>query len=87
MSVTVRLAPGASHLLDGRREATADGATVGEVLQRLEVLERMCDGAGTLRRHLSIGINNSADIRFTQGLDTAVKDGDTITILSALSGG
>ena len=87
MPVTVKVIPASCGLLDGQPEARADGATVGEVLSGLAALDRVTDPDGNIRRHLNISINDAGDVRFSDGLDTPVAHGDTITILSALAGG
>ncbi len=87
MSVTIRAMSACSALLGGRQAAEAEGRTVGEALEQLNVLDDVRDDQGGVRRHLNISINNSPDIRFLQGLDTPVKDGDVVTLLAALSGG
>ena len=87
MPITVRVMSASRSLLDGRDEAAADGATVREVMAQLGLLDEICDAKGNLRRHLNLNINDSQDIRFHQGLDTLVEDGDVVTVLAALSGG
>lgn len=46
----------------------------------------ICDETGAVRRHLNIFVNNSS-IRDGEGLDTALAEGDVVTILTAVSGG
>lgn len=87
MAITVRTGAALKSLLNGQQEATADGATVGEVLSSLNIRDRLCDSAGNLRRHFNIHVNEGEDIRLLQGLDTPVNDGGTVTILSAIAGG
>lgn len=48
--------------------------------------ERLYDGQGHVKSHINIFLNNE-DIRFLNGLDTSVKDGDTVVLLPALAGG
>ena len=87
MSITVRAGAALKSLLGGSQEVQIDGTTVGEVVERLTIRERLCDDTGKLRRHFNIHVNDGEDIRLLQGLDTPVKDGDTLTILSAIAGG
>lgn len=87
MAITIRTGAALKSLLNGQQEATADGATVGEVLSGLEIRDRLCDDAGNLRRHFNIHVNEGEDIRLLQGLETPVDDGSTVTILSAIAGG
>ena len=87
MSITVRTGAALKSLLGGSQEVQIDGTTVGEVVERLTIRERLCDDTGKLRRHFNIHVNDGEDIRLLQGLDTPIKDGDTVTILSAIAGG
>lgn len=87
MPVTVRVSTALASLLGGSNEISAEAATVGGLLDALDIRERLCDADGNLRRHFNIHVNEGEDIRLQQGLDTAVSDGDTVTILSAIAGG
>ena len=87
MSITVRTGSALKSLLGGEWETNADGSTVAELLDHLSVRNRIYDDTGKIRRHFNIHINEGEDIRLLQGLDTEVKDGDTVTILSAIAGG
>jgi molybdopterin synthase sulfur carrier subunit len=90
MAVTVKLPTQLRDAVGGQAEATADGTTVGEVLQGLysqhaELRERIADGDG-LRRFVNVYLRGE-DIRFLDGLATEVSDGDEVTILPAVAGG
>jgi molybdopterin converting factor small subunit len=87
MTVTVRTGAALKALLGGQQQRTVEGSTVGELLSSLGVRDRLCDEAGNVRRHFNIHINEGEDVRLLGGLDTPVKDGDTVTILSAIAGG
>ncbi len=87
MAVKVKVGAALSALLDGEREVESDGATVGELIQALGMRERLCDDSGKLRRHFNIHVNDGEDVRLVDGLETPVKDGDAVTILSAIAGG
>lgn len=50
------------------------------------ISERLFDGQGQVKTHINIFLNNE-DIRFLNGLETNVKDGDTVVLLPALAGG
>ena len=68
----------------------AKGSNVREVIDDLErnypgLKERLCDDKG-VRRFVNI-YQNEEDIRFLDGLDTAVKDGDSISVVPAIAGG
>ncbi len=87
MAITVRTGAALKSLFDGQQELEAEGSTVAELLEALAVRDRLCDATGKVRRHFNIHINEGEDIRLLQGLDTPVKEGDTVTILSAIAGG
>ncbi|MEL6325445.1 MAG: MoaD/ThiS family protein [Cyanobacteria bacterium J06626_23] len=47
---------------------------------------RLCDDKGELRRFVNFYVN-SEDIRFLDGKETALKDGDEVSIVPAVAGG
>ena len=66
-------------------------ATVGEALAELweihpGVRDRVVDEQGVVRLHVNVFVGDEA-IRFTGGLETALSDGDEISIVPAVSGG
>jgi len=87
MPITVRAGGVLKRLFGGESEVQAEGATVGDVLDHLGVRERLCDEGGKVQRHFSIHVNDGRDVRLQQQLETPVKEGDTVTILSAIAGG
>jgi molybdopterin synthase sulfur carrier subunit len=91
MAVTVKLPTQLRTAAGNATEAKVDGGTVGEALdslyaQHAELRERIADDGGDLRRFVYVYLGGE-DIRFLDGLDTAVKDGDELTILPAVAGG
>jgi len=91
MPVTVKLPTQLRDAAANRAEAQVDGATVGEALASLyeqhgELRERIADEGGGLRRFVNVYVGGE-DIRFLDGLDTPVGDGDELTILPAVAGG
>ena len=90
MSVVVKIPTQLRAAAGGASAATVEGETVGEVLDALyeqfgELRERIADDDG-LRRFVNVYIGGE-DIRFLDGLETAVEDGDEVTILPAVAGG
>lgn len=74
-------------------EATLEcaGGTIGELLEALErnfpgIKARLCDDQGDLRRFVNFYVN-SEDIRFLDGKNTALKEGDEVSIVPAVAGG
>ncbi|MBT5763377.1 MAG: MoaD/ThiS family protein [Nitrospina sp.] len=91
MAVKVRVPTPLMKLTDNQSEVAADGATISEILNNLEnqfagIKERICDENGAPRRFINIYLNEE-DIRFLEGENTAVKDGDEISIIPAIAGG
>jgi MoaD family protein len=75
----------------GEAETTVeDAGTVGEVLdglyERYDGLRERIAEDGDLRRFVNVYVGGE-DIRFLDGLETAVEDGDEVTILPAVAGG
>jgi sulfur-carrier protein len=90
MAVSVKIPTQLRQATDGEAEAKVQGSTVGEVLDALyerygELRSRIAEDGG-LRRFVNVYVDGE-DIRFLDGLDTAVEDGDEITILPAVAGG
>ncbi|HVL26766.1 MAG TPA: ubiquitin-like small modifier protein 1 [Acidimicrobiales bacterium] len=91
MSAVVRIPTQLRSLSGGDAEVKVDGATVAEVLTGLEAAhpgfaERIFDGDGKLRRFVNVFVADE-DVRFLQGLDTPVADGQTVSIIPAVAGG
>ncbi|MCS6802813.1 MAG: ubiquitin-like small modifier protein 1 [Chloroflexota bacterium] len=91
MSVQVRLPGPLESLTGGKRVLEAEGTTVSEVLRHLSEVypglrERVVAENGEIHRFVNIYLNDE-DIRFIGGIETPVKDGDTLAILPALAGG
>lgn len=90
MAITVRIPTPLRTLTGGADEVSVAGGTVREVIDNLEkkhpgLRERLCDDKG-VRRFVNIYANEE-DIRFLDNLDTAVKEGDSVSIVPAIAGG
>jgi molybdopterin synthase sulfur carrier subunit len=75
----------------GASSVSVDGATVAEVLASLfdkhgELRDRLSDGDGGVRRFVNVYVDGE-DIRFGDGLQTPVADGQEVQILPAVAGG
>ncbi len=91
MSVSVRIPTQLRPLTGGQGEVSVEGATVGDVLKALDAAhpgfgERLFDESGALRRFVNVFLADE-DIRFLQGLDTPVADGQTVSVVPAVAGG
>ena len=90
MSITVRIPTPLRTLTGGSNEVAAEGKTVGEVIEDLErnhpgIRDRLLDEKG-VRRFVNLFANDE-DIRFLDGLDTELAEGDSISIVPAIAGG
>jgi molybdopterin synthase sulfur carrier subunit len=78
---------------DDKSTLELDGpyGTVGEALVALRgkapaALDRIMDEQGIVRRHVNVFVNGE-NIRFLDGLSTPARDGATILVIAAVSGG
>ena len=90
MAIEVRIPTILRSYTDGAKKVEATGSTLAEVLTDLDarhpgIRERLVDDKG-LRRFVNVYLNDE-DVRFLGGLDSAVKDGDDVTVLPAVAGG
>ncbi len=88
---TIKIPPVLRPAVGGERQVSADGATVGEVLDALYAQHPTVRGQlqaddGSLHRFVNLYLNDE-DVRTLSWLDTEVSDGDTLTILPAMAGG
>jgi molybdopterin synthase sulfur carrier subunit len=91
MAVNVRIPTQLRPLAGGSSEVALEGTTVADVLKALDVAhpgfaERLYDDDGGLRRFVNIFVAEE-DIRFLEGLDTPITDGQTLSIVPAVAGG
>ena len=90
MAVVVKIPAQLRTLTGGEGETEVEGTSVGEVLEalyeRYDGLRDRITEDGELRRFVNIYARGE-DIRFGDGLDTPVGDGDEVTILPAVAGG
>lgn len=90
MSIEVRIPTILRPYTKDQKTIEASGATLAAVItdidsQYVGLAERLLED-GALRRFINVYINDE-DVRFLGGLETQIKDGDSITILPAVAGG
>jgi molybdopterin synthase sulfur carrier subunit len=90
MAIEVRIPTILRSYTGGAKAVEGSGATLDELLNNLEAAhgglrDRLVDGE-KLRRFVNVYLNDE-DVRFLGGLETPVKDGDTVTVLPAVAGG
>ena len=77
--------------MGGEKEVDAAGGDVGAVLRALAeshpaTESQLFSAEGELNRYVNVYLNDE-DVRVLDGLDTAVREGDTLVILPAMAGG
>jgi len=91
MAVNVKIPTPLRNLTGDLDTVASEGATLQELVGHLETAypgmrERLCDDTGSLRRFVNVYINGE-DVRFLSGLESALKEGDEISIVPAVAGG
>jgi molybdopterin converting factor small subunit len=90
MAIEVRIPTIMRTYTGGAKMVEGAGSTLGEVINDLDdrhsgLRDRLVADGG-LRRFVNVYLNDE-DVRFLGGLETPVKDGDTVTVLPAVAGG
>lgn len=90
MAVTVNIPTILRPLTNNQRRVELSGATVQEMIENLEqqyagMKEKLLLD-GQVHRFINIYVNDD-DIRFSEGLATSLKAGDSVTILPSVAGG
>jgi len=91
MPIKVRIPTPLQKLTQNQGEVEVTGTSVKEALADLEkrypgIKDRLYDEKGSLRRFINFYVNEE-DIRFLQSDNTALKDGDELSIVPAIAGG
>ena len=91
MTVKVLIPTPLQKFTNDKATLECGGSNIAELLQSLEqscpgIKARLCDEQGQPRRFLNFYVN-SEDIRFLEGTQTALKEGDEVSIVPAVAGG
>jgi len=91
MAVEIKLPNVLRAQADGQATVSVAGATVGEVFNQLiadypGLRAQLLDDAGGLHKFVNV-YKDDDDIRYLDGLDTKLADGDVLSILPAVAGG
>ncbi len=75
----------------GHKELELSGSTVGEVIDQLvgqfpSLRDQLLTGEGDLNRFVNVYVNGQ-DVRYLDGLATAVEPRDELRLLPAMAGG
>jgi molybdopterin converting factor small subunit len=91
MTVKVALAPALGERIGGRSTVEVEGVTVSEALlhltERFPALDALVWREGDEFNPFLVVFLNDQDIRDLEGLRTSLRDGDELTLISALEGG
>ncbi len=90
MSIEVRIPTILRPFTKDQKIVSATGSTLAEAIANLDnqypgIGEHLLEN-GALRRFINVYVNDE-DVRFSGALETALKSGDSITILPAVAGG
>lgn len=91
MSISVRIPTPLRRVTNGVDKVDAEGDTLDQIIDSLDsqypgIKGRLCDEDGELRNFVNVYVNGE-DVRFMQGLATATKSGDEVSIVPAVAGG
>ena len=90
MSVKVKVPVPLQRLTEGKEEVEGEKGTIIALIEGLDkrypgLAERISEG-GKLRRFVNVYVNEE-DVRFLNNEETAVDDGDVVSIVPAIAGG
>jgi molybdopterin synthase sulfur carrier subunit len=91
MGVVVRIPTPLRRMTNGQEKVEMEASDLADMIEKLEssypgFKERLIDENGELRYFVNIYLNGE-DVRFLNGLATAAKSGDEISIVPAVAGG
>lgn len=91
MTVTIAIPTPLRQFAGGQSEIQVEASTAGEALDQLttrhsELRRHLFNDQNALRNFVNVYVNDE-DIRHASGVDTPVKEGDTILIVPSIAGG
>lgn len=91
MAVTIRIPTTLRPLSGGASTVEVSSGSLADVLKALDAehpgfADRLLDESGALRKFVNVFVADD-DVRYLQGLDTEVPDGETVSIIPAVAGG
>src|SRR5689334_2143933 len=91
MAIEVRIPTILRTYTDGQKAVEGKGDTLADLLGDLDsrhpgLRGRLVTEDGGLHRFVNVYVNDE-DVRFLGGLETALNDGDSVTVLPAVAGG
>jgi sulfur-carrier protein len=90
-TITINIPAFLQKLTNQQASVQVSGRTIGDLIESLEMVApgikaRLLDEQGNLRRFVNFYVNNE-DIRFLEGINTPIEDGDEVSIIPAIAGG
>ncbi|MDR0828231.1 MAG: MoaD/ThiS family protein [Desulfovibrio sp.] len=91
MSVTILIPTALRVFTGGKNEISVEGGTVGEAAAAFvaaypDIRPHLYDESGALRSFVNVYVGET-NIKNAKGLETALADGDTVTLVPAIAGG
>jgi sulfur-carrier protein len=91
MAITVLIPTPLQKYTNNQSKLDCNANNIGELIEALEsnyngIKSSICDEEGKPRRFLNLYVNTE-DIRFLNGVNTELKDGDEVSIVPAVAGG
>jgi molybdopterin converting factor small subunit len=91
MAVTVRIPTVLRKHTDGEKTVEGTGATISALLDDIAtrhagLTKAITDDEGSLAGFINVYLNDE-DIRYLDGADTELRDGDELSLLPAVAGG
>jgi molybdopterin converting factor small subunit len=91
MAVTISIPTALRQYAGGYATVTLESGAVGQLLANLveqhpQLGKHLYNEQGQLRNFVNIYVGDE-DIRYLQGTDTQVPDGETVSIIPAIAGG
>ncbi|QIL44276.1 MoaD/ThiS family protein [Acidovorax sp. HDW3] len=90
MQIAVTIPTILRPLTGSQKQVTAHGRTLAELIDNLDQhypgIKNRLVAESKAHSFVNIYVNDN-DVRFTDNLDTALRDGDNVTILPAVAGG
>ena len=91
MGVMIEIPSALKQYVNNQDEVEVDGSSVEEALDSLclqftELKPNLFDENGNVRNFINVYLNDD-DIRYADGMNSAVEDGDSIQIVPSVAGG
>lgn len=91
MGAVVRIPGPLRRITQNRDRVEVESSTLAQAIDELEgqfpgISGRLLDDGGELRHFVNVYVNGE-DVQFLDGLQTAIKGGDEVSIVPAVAGG